>query len=238
MRNMRRVPALSRFLIVASISVLAWLTGPVSAHAAIITIDYGDIVPNVTEPTTTTPSYKCGAGDKFNRLCSYLWEAGLELEGSLAAFFGFYGDGFLVALDNDVDSEGSGVPAGGVEFHPRCEPTLAPCFDTFTPLSLDWSVSLHGHGFFVASSRGGLIKSIDDNNGITFTGAEWEDLSWLRYGFYEPDCIDPEDCPVFGNSTISDPELTFATPDVPEPSGLVTLGIVLFGLCRRARRRF
>lgn len=229
-----RLPFPSRFLVLLLIWASSWLAAaPPEAHADIITADFGNIVVPPTHEQAISPYYDCEPGHYSDtRLCHYLWQNGLEL---LSNASGLYADGYILMLDGGLS------PA---ELHPRCEADLAPCFSTFTPLLFELETGGNGafSPFFISSSRGGymefLATSETPSHAIPFSGDEWSDLASLQVGFYTPDdCEIREDLDYTcaWDVALSGLKLTFEadTQTVPEPLGLVPLGVVLWGLHRR-----
>lgn len=211
------------------------------AHAAPITVNW-DVVPHEDreiEPGES-PYYSCQGIQYTNRLCSSLWEHGLELS---AAQFSFYDDKWFDGFG--IEDGGGGIIA------PVCLSGLTPCFPTFTPLTLRIEGTSNAGpdpNLFIRSSRGGRmeIPSLSGLASIHFAGSEWEDLAWLEFGFYLADeCYGgdpPEDediCDPATEKAFVVGDLTFEhPPSVPEPA-LVTLlaaGFASVGW-RRATRR-
>jgi MYXO-CTERM domain-containing protein len=131
---------------------------------------------------------------------------------------------------------------------PRCEADIAPCFTTFTPLLFELLTGGNGEftPFYLLSSRGGYLEFLATSDApeyaIPFSGDEWTDLAWLELGFYQPfDCDVREDLDFtcMWDVALSNLRLTFEadTQTVPEPLGLVPLGVALVGLRRRRAHR-
>jgi len=216
------------------------------AGAAAITVDW-DVVPHADGfLDEATPSYECYGEFYAGRFCRYLWQSGLELfdDGVGVAL---YDDRFVDATYHDIPE--SEIPGEGIEVRPRCESTLAPCFDVFTPLTLQlWAGAIDSFpvNVFVTSSRGGVVK-LPDVDGrapvtITFSGAEWTDVDSLFIGMYRPAFCEGQTWPdidpackgrVLGFYVDS---LTFDA-DVPEPGAVALLASGLFAVVRRYRRR-
>jgi len=200
-----------------------------------------DVVPREDGELDDTPYYSCTGSEWPERRCQYLWEQGVEL----------YAVGALFYDDKWFDGEGFGDPAEGVMgVRPRCEPALAPCFDTFTPTRLEldgFSEGGPGPNLFVQSSRGGVVKlpGVERPTVVDFTGSQWLSIEWLEVGFYLPAECEWVDPPVDVNCDAGDfkafviDSLTFE-PDVesvPEPSLIVLLATGLVGLVGRRRAR-
>ena len=222
-----------------SLAMATWVwLWPAVARADIITVDW-DVVPHQQQELAfdSSPFYQCSGAVYTSRLCQSLWQGGLELGTTL---FSFYDDKWF---------DGFGLDGALALISPRCEAGLAPCFDTFTPISMQLS------GFtdlddppnlFVASSRGGLVQipASTGLNVINFGGPEWEDITSLEIGFYlppicetgTPDEIDAAgvNCSLFQEKALVPESLTFQA--VPEPmlSLLCATGIGL--AVRRGRR--
>jgi hypothetical protein len=227
--------ALSRFHFLIPILVFSWLATPVTGHASVITADYYSIDVPPSDEDSVSPYYSCAAGfHEDARRCDYLWQAGLELlSPSPGGDSGLYADAYISRSDGGD---------GPYELHPRCEPALAPCFETFTPLLFEFRdlSQVFYTAVYLTSSRGGhqefLWMPDGAHRAITFDGDLWRDLEWLLFGFYIPDdCENREDlnfrCP--GETSLSYIKMTFEAETVPEPMGLLPLGLVLFGLRRR-----
>ena len=83
-----------------------------------------------------------------------------------------------------------------------------------------------------------LATSDTPRYAIPFSGDEWNDVAWLQVGFYEPsDCANREDLgfQCRWDVALSNLALTFEadTQTVPEPLGLVPLGVALWAVRRR-----
>jgi hypothetical protein len=137
---------------------------------------------------------------------------------------------------------------GVQRIRPDCKPGLAPCFDTFTPLTLTiaghWNAGPPPNLFFV-SSLGGLIRapSVDGIVSIDFAGPLWQGIESFEVGFYLPDICDSDDPP--DHQQICDPytekalviqDLSFNA--VPEPALVWLLSAGGLGLGVRRRYRF
>ena len=208
------------------------------AHADLITVDW-DVVPHAPGEIglDETPYYVCSGITYGNRSCYSLWEQGLELG---AVLFSFYDDKFYDGTGSDEFEpffEGDGV----FRISPVCKSGLAPCFDTFTPVTLEINGATNGieagwPNLFILSSRGGLVKLPGGNGPVNFSGSEWEDLSWLEIGFFKPaECFEHEDefeCRDREQGA-SVESLTFEAHAVPEPSLIVLIGAGLGAIGRR-----
>ena len=222
----------------------AWLSVAGTAAAAPVTVDWNVVPPGVGE-LPETPFYSCNGGIPTARLCQYLWEGGLEMAGTP---FSFYDDKWVDGFG--LDALESEIPGGGLalEIRPRCELGLAPCFDQFTPTQLQ----LTGHtdriapNLFVLSSRGGLITlpSVTGLEVLNLVGPLWEDISWIQFGFYQPEACASNDPPNDGSCEAHEQALTVesltfdAVPlAVPEPAAAVMAAAALCAVLRRRARR-
>ena len=230
---------LSRVLTVAGFVLSCFWTVP--ALAGPITVDW-DVVPHQDKEIHFGDSkrYDCEGDEYSTRLCHSLWDHGLELS---ATGFSFYDDKWF---------DGYGVEyGGGGHIAAVCKPGLAPCFPSFTPLTLriaGYSGGGPAPNLFIMSSRGGLME-IPSLNGLTsihFAGSEWEDLVWLEFGFYLPDeCYGdepPEDdiCNPETEKALVPEDLTFEhARSAPEPAvaTLLAAGIASMGWRRATRGR-
>ena len=223
----------------------------VSATADVITVDW-DVVPHDSGELDPTPYYSCVGSEWGWRSCTYQWERGMEVaEGGFFPvnfFDDMWFEGFAALPENEILSEGN--PETVLDIRPRCEPGLAPCFDTFTPMQLDLSAHSWFEGpvnLYARSSLGGLIKApmVDGHVSLMFAGSDWEDVEWMQLGFYQlaacSEAVPPEDLEC-GHQLriISSPALTFDAElqSVPEPVLSALLGAaVAAGLVRRRRAR-
>lgn len=229
-------------LIVPCLAIGCWLLPATRAVAAPVTVTW-NVVPHEDGELEQTPYYSCTGSRWPDRRCEYLWDQGVELYGS-------GGESFW----DDKWFEGY----WGMAVRPRCEPALAPCFDTFTPTRLEldaFSEFGHGANLFVQSSRGGVVKlpSVERPTVVDFRGDQWRSIQWLEVGFYLPaecewdDPPDDVDCDTGHELQAFVIESLTFEPDVesvPEPSnmvllatGLVSLVVSRFGSRATHRRR-
>jgi hypothetical protein len=220
-----------------------WTT---SATAAPFTAKWNSVPfdPDADDPPPSA-FYDCHGFGEAGPFCNWIWDQGLEVS---APFFGppmyaapnpFY-DAF--AFDLPLLSDLSSGDGPLLQIVPRCRPSLHPCLDAFTPLSVVASGTFTSEenpgGVFFTSSRGGVVTSADGL--ATFAGPEWTDIAWMNIGLYRPDaCGDPETdrgC-TSGEQFLDLYSLTFDADPIPEPASVVLLGAGLLALARRYRRR-
>jgi hypothetical protein len=214
---------------------------PVQAVAAPITVAW-DVVPHEDGELEATPFYYC-TGDRWaDRRCRYLWEQGMEL---YAVDFSFYDDKWFDGYGFGDTSLSNTV----MGMRPRCEPALAPCFDTFTPRRL----VLSGYenlgpdpNLFVVTSLGRVVKlrSVQGTVVVDFSPSQ-RPIQWLEIGFYLPArCDEPgsefdQACNPSTEKALVVEGLTFEPfPEaVPEPALTVLLATGVAGLIRRRHAR-
>ena len=199
------------------------------ARADLITVDW-DVTPHEEGELAfdDSPYYQCHGANYPYRLCDWLWQGGLGIDGDI--HYDFFEDTWLDGYGKG-ENESWLMPLPGfaaVLISPECKPGLGPCFDLFTPKRMRiWGAEDQGPSpnLFIISSGGGLLKfpSLGGNAplSIDFFGDEWRNLSWLGYGFYLPDVCESDDPPL----DVCDPntekalileDLTFEP--VPEPA--------------------
>lgn len=230
------ISSFSRLAAVIITIAVASLWGA-SAHADPITVDW-DVVPHEHHDTSDdhSPYYECVGTDFTNRRCHSLWDTGLALE---AVLHSFYDDKFFDLV---------GFEWGDVwRIRPVCKPTLGPCFDLFTPVTLRMDGPSMGAAvnLSITSSRGGIIRipEIDllpHGAVVEFSGDEWADLEWLQIGVYIPDECEsagfpdePHACDFGHEHALQLRELTFEP--VPEPPIVWLLGAAAAGFGARSR---
>ena len=219
-------------------AILAFVVGvwAAPARAAVFTVDW-DVVPHEAGELAfdDSPYYECSGVHYTARLCQWLWDTGLTLEGTV---FSFYDDKWFDGFGFGDTSLTDTVQ----RVRPECKAGLAPCFEVFTPLTL----TISGHGIdllpnlFVVSSKGGVVLAPSaDLESIDFAGSAWQDVEWFDVGFYLPGICDEEE-PPGGQVCNPSTEKALVIEDlrfeaVPEPAlvWLLAAGALAAGVRRR-----
>jgi hypothetical protein len=212
-------------LIAGLIVSCLWIPG---VTAAPITVDW-DVVPHDYQELHfgDSPHYDCEGAIYTGRYCRSLWDTGLTLEATL---FSFYDDKWFDGYG--IGEPESSISSGVQRIRPECKVGLGPCFESFTPLTLEISGEFQGPqpNLFIISSRGGLVK-LPSQGGVAsvdFAGAAWHDLAWMEVGFYLPEICEGDEppdgiCNLYTEKALVVENLTF----VPEPALTVLLGAAI-----------
>ena len=187
------------------------------------------------DPPAPSPFYDCPGWAGGGLICRWIWDQGLEVRS--LTFLPMYGDSgpFYDAFGVNLPVGPSGSGVLGIEV--SCLTGLQPCFQTFTPRSINVGLDSDA-GVALISFNDGMLTS--GGGVVNFVGDQWKDSTGLTIGLFLPDeCADPDtnlDCSSNNELALHIRSLTFDVTVAPEPASVLLVGTGLLAVLRRYRR--